>query len=92
MALETTVFIFKISVPFEKWVQGFDSPEAVKMHEKAGMQTLFRGVSKDDPQSVIVIHQSEEGVARAMFDGAKEMIEASGHIYDSTVITSYFAS
>ena len=33
MALETTIFTFKISVPFADWAKGFDSPEVVAMHE-----------------------------------------------------------
>ena len=33
MALETTVFTFKISVPFADWAKGFDSTEVVAMHE-----------------------------------------------------------
>ena len=45
----------------------------------------------DDPQSVVVVHQAEEGVAKAMFEGAREPIEAGGHIWDSTVITSYLS-
>ena len=92
MTIETTIFTFRISVHFEKWAALFDSPEAAKMHQEAGIKTLFRGKNKDDPQSVIVIHQAEEGAAKAMFEGAREMIEAGGHIYDSTVITSYLAN
>ena len=89
MAQETTVFTFKISVPFADWAKGFDSPEVVAMHEANSIQPLYRGVSKDDPQAVVVVHQAEEGVAKAMFEGAREPIEAGGHIWDSTVITSY---
>ena len=91
MALETTVFTFKISVPFTDWAKGFDSPEVVEMHEANEIKSLFRGVSKDDPESVVVIHQAEEGVAKAFFEASREAVEATGHIYDSTVITSYFA-
>ena len=49
-----------------------------------------RGVIKDDPQSVVVIHQAEEEVAKVMFEVAREPIEAAGHIWDSSVITSYW--
>ena len=91
MALETTVFTFKISVPFADWAKGFDSPEVVAMHEANSIKPLYRGVSKDDPESVVVIHQAEEGVAKAFFEASKEAVEATGHIYDSTVIVSYLA-
>ena len=91
MALETTIFTFNISVPFEEWAKGFDSPEVVAMHDANAVTPLYRGVSKDDPESVVVIHQAEEGVAIKMFEGAREPIEAGGHIWDSTVLTRYFA-
>ncbi len=82
MALETTVFTFKISVPFTDWAKGFDSAEVVAMHEANSIKPLYRGVS---------IHQAEEGVAKAFFEASKEAVEATGHIYNSTVITSYLA-
>ena len=91
MALETTVFTFKISVPFADWAKGFDSAEVVALHKANAIQPLYRGVCKDDPESVVVIHQEEEGVARAFFEVSREAVEATGHIYDSTVITSYLA-
>tara|TARA_Y100001968_G_C19131466_1_gene606928 strand:- start:240 stop:518 length:279 start_codon:yes stop_codon:yes gene_type:complete len=91
MALETTVFTFKISVPFSEWAKAFDSPEAAEMHKKSGITTLYRGVSKDDPSSAVVVHQGEEGSAMKMFEGARPIAEAAGHIWDSTVINSYLA-
>ena len=60
------------------------------MHEANSIKLLYRGVSKDDPESVL-IHQAEEGIAIAFFKASREADEATGHIYDSTVITSYFA-
>ena len=92
MALETTVYTFKISVPFTDWAKGFDSAEVVKMHEANSIKPLYRGVSKDNPESVIVIHQAEEGVAKAFFEASREAVEATGHIYNSTIITSYLAA
>ena len=58
MALETTIFTFRISVPFTDWAKGFDSTEVVAMHEANSIKPLYRGVSKDDPESVVVIHQA----------------------------------
>ena len=92
MALETTVFTFKISVPFSEWTKGFDSPEVAEMHEANSMKPLYRGVSKDNPESVVVIQQAEEGVAKTFFEANREAVEATGHIWDSTVITSYLAN
>ena len=61
------------------------------MLEVNAIKPLYRGVSKDDPEPVFVIHQAEEGVAKAFFEASKEAVEATGHIYNSTVITSYLA-
>ena len=73
MVLETTVFTFKISVHFSDWAKGFDSPEVVAMHEANSIKplSLYRGVSKDDPESVVVIHQAEEGVAKGFFESSR---------------------
>tara|TARA_B100000965_G_scaffold343506_1_gene313249 strand:+ start:923 stop:1084 length:162 start_codon:yes stop_codon:yes gene_type:complete len=46
MAQETTVFTFKISVPFVDWAKGFDSSEVVAMHEANAIKPLYRGVNK----------------------------------------------
>ena len=92
MSLETTVFTFKISVPYEEWAAVYESEENIKMMKETGMTCLYKGVNKDDPTSVIVIEQGEEGKAIAMFKDpeVKPLIESAGHIYDSTVISSYF--
>ena len=92
MSLETTVFTFKISVPFEEWAEVYDSQENIQMNKERGITCLYKGVKKDDPTSVILIEQGEEGKSIAMFKdpAVKPLIESAGHIYDSTVITSYF--
>ena len=50
--------------------------------------------NKEDPSSAVVIEQAEEGKSIAMFSNPKvrPLIEEAGHIYDSTVITSYLQS
>ena len=92
MSLETTVFTFKISVPFEEWAAVYDSQENIQMNKERGIFCLFKGVKKDDPTSLILIEQDEESKSIAMFEdpAVKPLIESSGHIYDSTVMTSYF--
>ena len=92
MSLETTVFTFKISVPFEEWAAVYDSEENIQMNIERGIICLYKGVKKDDPTSVNLIEQGEEGKSIAMFKdpAVKPLIESAGHIYDSTVITSYF--
>ena len=91
MALETTVFTFNIFFPFADWSKGFDSAEVVAMHKNNAIKHLYSGVCKDNSESIVVTHQAEEGVARSFFEASREAVEATGHIYDSTVITSYLA-
>jgi len=63
-----------------------------KNDERNWNDCVYKGVNKNDPTSVIVIEQGEEGKAIAMFKDpeVKPLIESAGHIYDSTVISSYF--
>ena len=61
------------------------------MHEANSIKPLCRGFSKDDLESVVVIHQAKEGISKAFFEANREAVEATGHIYDSTVIASYLA-
>ena len=92
MSLETTVFTFKISTPFEEWAAVYNSEENIQMNNDRGIICLYKGVKRDDPTSVILIEQGEEGKSKAMFEdpAVKPLIESAGHIYDSTVISSFF--
>ena len=93
MTLETTVFTFKISNKFEEWVNVFDSKEIDQFHKTVGLIPIYRGKSITDPQEVIVIHQAEEGIAKHVFSDPETIkkIEAGGHIYSTTKITSWFS-
>ena len=70
----------------------YDSEENLRMNKERGIICLYKGVKKNDPTSVIIIEQGEEGKSIVMFEdpGVKLLIESAGHIYDSTVISSYF--
>jgi len=67
VALETTVFSFKISVPFEQWAEVYDSEENKQLMKEEKIVCLYRGINKEDPSSAIVIEQAEEGKSIAMF-------------------------
>tara|TARA_B100000941_G_C28267886_1_gene429979 strand:- start:144 stop:428 length:285 start_codon:yes stop_codon:yes gene_type:complete len=93
MSIETTVFTFKLSNTFEEWVNMFDSPEIEEFHKTVGLKPLYRGKNLTDPKEVIVIHQAEEGVAKHVFTDPETIknIEAGGHIYNTTKMTSWLA-
>ena len=67
----TSVFTFKIESTFDEWAAIFDSEEAEKRHSEFDIKPLFRGVSKEDPQKIIVIHQAPEG-------NVQKFVEANG--------------
>ena len=91
MTIETSVFAFKISNKFEEWAKIFDSPEIDEFHKTVGLTPLYRGKSLVDAKEVIVIHQAQEGVAKHVFSDPETIknIEAGGHIYSTTKITSW---
>ena len=93
MAIWTTIFTFQISNTFEEWAKIFDSPEIDEFHKTVGLTPLYRGKGLTDSKNVIVIHQAEEGVAKRIFSdpGIIKNIEAGGHIYSTTKITSWLS-
>ena len=62
------------------------------MNKKRGIICLYKGVKKDDPTSVILVEQGEEGKLKAMFEDleVKLLIESAEYLYHSTVTSSYF--
>ncbi len=91
MAIETTVFDFKISKSFNEWAAVFDSEENKEMLKSSGIVPLYRGMNQNDSSRAIVIFQAEKGLAMDMWKNpeVKKMIESSGHIYDETIISSW---
>ena len=78
-----------MSVPFAEWAVIYNSEDVSKMHKAVGLTSLFRGVSKSDPSKICAIQQAPVGVTQKIFDDNKEMICGSGHIIESTVISTY---
>ena len=94
VALETTVFSFKISVPFEQWAEVYGSEENKQLKKLEKIFCLYKGIKKEDQSNAVVIEQAEEGNSIAMFSNpeVRPLIDEAGHIYDSTVITIYLQS
>ena len=82
MIIKTSVFTFKILNTFEKWVKMFDSPEIDTFHKTVGLNPIYRGKSLIDPKEIIVINQSDQGVAKRVFSDPESInnIEARDHI------------
>ena len=94
MTIETTFFTFKVSNRFEDWAKLFDILEIDEFHKTVGLSPLFRGKGITDTKEIIVIHQAEEGVAKHIFSAPETIknIEAGGHIYSTTKITSWLSN
>ena len=66
MALETTVFNFKISVPFEQLAAVYDREENKQLMKEEKIDCLYRGIKTENPSSAVVIEQAEEGKSIAI--------------------------
>ena len=90
---ETTVLDFKLSNTFEEYRSYMNAPEQQAMFAQMGVQTFYIGVSKDDPARATVIFQGPENVLYDIFMNpeTKPVVEASGHIYDGTIVTRWLA-
>ena len=45
MSIETTIFIFNISVPYEEWAAVYDSEENIQIMKELGIICLYKGVN-----------------------------------------------
>jgi len=88
---ETTFLDFKLSNSFNEYRIHMNTPEQQTMFKEIGVQTIYMGVCKDDPQRATVIFQGPENVLCDIFinPNSPPIVEASGHIYDGTVITRW---
>ena len=88
---ETTILDFKLSNSFNEYRVHMNTPGQQTMFKETGVQTIYMGVCKDDPQRATVIFQGPENVLYDIFinPNSKPIVEASGHIYDGTVITRW---
>ena len=90
---ETTVLDFKLSNTFEQYCAHMNAPEQQAMFAQMGVKILYIGVSKDDPKRATVMFQGAENVLYDIFvsPDTKPIVEASGHIYEGTVITRWLS-
>ena len=84
-----TCVTFKISTTFSEWVQVFDADRSNQ--EAAGIKPIFRGVSENDPSTVMAILEAEPGVLAKHMEG-NPSVEASGHIIGTEVFTNWLSS
>ena len=85
--METTVITFDITSSFEDWVNAYD--ESLPTQKEFGLNSLYRGHEKDDPTKCVVIVSAREGALDKFMEANAEMVAASGHVMESTVLTTY---
>ena len=91
--LETTVLDFKLSNTFEQYRDHMNAPEQQAMFAQMGVKTFYIGVCKDDPSRATVMFQGPENILYNIFmdPKTKPIVEASGHVYDGTLITRWMS-
>ena len=85
--METTVITFNITSSFEDWVNAYD--ESLPTQKEFGLNSLYRGHEKDDPTKCVVIVSASEGALDKFMEANAAMVAASGHVMESTVLTTY---
>ena len=81
--METHVLTFTITKPFSEWAKVYDA--SAPFQKTAGITSLYRGVSKDDPSKICAVVQAEPGVLDAFMAENADLVAASGHVLESTV-------
>ena len=87
--METTAITFDITSSFENRVNAYD--ESLLKQEEFGLVSLYRGHEKDDPTKCIVIVSADEGALDKFMEANAEMVAASGHVMESTVLKTYLS-
>jgi len=87
--METHVLTFTINKSFAEWVVTYDS--SLPLQKIAGITSIYRGVSKEDPTKVCAVMQAAPGVMEQFIADNTDMIVASGHVLESTVSQVFLA-
>jgi hypothetical protein len=81
--METHVMTARITTTFEEWSAVYDG--SLPAQQAAGITSLYRGVSKDDPNLICAVLQAAPGALESFMAANAEMVAASGHILETTV-------
>ena len=91
LMIETTVLDFKLSNSFEEYKAYMLAPQQQSMFSEMGVKVFYIGMSKDDSKRATVMFQGPENVLFDIFMNpqTQPIVEASGHVYEGTVITRW---
>ena len=93
MSIETTVLDFKLSNTFEEYEAHMNAPEQQAIFKEMGIKTFYIGKSLEDPKRATVMFQGPKNVLFDIFNNPEiiEVVEASGHIYEGTIINRWIS-
>ena len=93
MSIETTVLDFKLSNTFEEYEAHMNAPEQQAMFEEMGVKIIYIGRSLEDPQRATCMFQGPVNNIYDIFANPETIpiVEASGHIYDGTIINRWIS-
>ena len=93
MSIETTVLDFKLSNTFEEYEAHMNAPEQQAMFKEMGVKTFYIGKSLEDPKRATVMFQGPVNTCYDIFVNpeTKPIVEASGHIYEGTIINRWIS-
>ena len=91
--IETTVLDFELSNTFQEYKAYMEAPEQQAMFSEMGVKVFYLGVSQENQKRATVMFQGPENVLHDIFKNpqTKPIVEASGHIYEGTVISRWLA-
>ena len=93
MSIETTILDFKLSNTFKEYEAHMNAAEQQAMFREMGVKTFYIGRSLEDPKRATVIFQGPKNVLFDIFKDpeTKPIVEASGHIYEGTIINRWIS-
>ena len=93
MSIETTVLDFKLSNTFEEYEAYMNAPKQKAMFKEMGVKIFYIGKSLEDTERATVMFQGPTNVLFDIFNNpeTKPIVEASGHIYEGTIITRWIS-
>ena len=93
MTIETTVLDFKLSNTFEEYEAYMNASEQQIIFKEMGVKIFYIGKSLEDPKRATVMFQGQKNVLFDIFNNpkTKPVVEASGHIYEGTIINRWIS-
>ena len=93
MSIETTILDFKLSNTFKEYEAHMNAAEQQAMFREMGVKTFYIGRSLEDPKRATVIFQGPKNILFDIFKNpeTKPIVEASGHIYEGTIINRWIS-